>query len=157
MPACLHVFSLTHTGLCVAMHGLWPYTSKSMSTLLAHHSASPSPVLSAESSRVYCWQLQGRLMELMSGGPSAAQPPASYRHLLGAASADAFIVSIESVSLTQTAGSSQDHRCATQRVHVMHTHNLHEPPNMLHAIFSVQRIWQAGSYPIRPTKAPCLA
>ncbi len=59
-------------------------------------------------------------MELMSGGPSAAQPPASYRHLLGAASAEAFIVSIESVSLTQTAGSSQDHRCVTQRMHVIH-------------------------------------
>ena len=92
--------------------------------------------------------MQGRLMELMSGGPSAAQPPASYRHLLGAASAEAFIVSIESVSLTQTAGSSQDHRCFSQRVHVTHTpklhvthtHNLHEPPNMRHAIFSVQRI-----------------
>ena len=63
--------------------------------------------------------MQGRLMELMSGGPAAAQPPASYRHLLGAASAEAFIVSIESVSLTQTAGSSQDHRCVTQRVHVI--------------------------------------
>ncbi|KAL0047867.1 hypothetical protein WJX82_001975 [Trebouxia sp. C0006] len=60
---------------------------------------------------------QGRLMELMSGGPSAAQPPASYRHLLGAASAEAFIVSIESVSLTQTAGSSQDHRPLKALVH----------------------------------------
>ncbi|KAL0027199.1 hypothetical protein WJX77_002651 [Trebouxia sp. C0004] len=60
---------------------------------------------------------QGRLMELMSGSPSAAQPPASYRHLLGAASADAFIVSIESVSLTQTAGSSQDHRPLKALVH----------------------------------------
>ncbi len=59
-------------------------------------------------------------MELMSGGPSVAQPPASYRHLLGAASAEAFIVSIESVSLTQTAGSSQDHRCVTQCMHVIH-------------------------------------
>ena len=85
-------------------------------------------------------------MELMSGGPAAAQPPASYRHLLGAASADAFIVSIESVSLTQTAGSSQDHRCITQRVCILHIYTtLHEPPNMLHAMFSVQRIWQAGS------------
>lgn len=61
-------------------------------------------------------------MELMSGGPSAAQLPASYRHLLGAASTDAFIVSIESVRLTQTDGNSQGHRCTTQRVHVLHTH-----------------------------------
>ncbi len=59
-------------------------------------------------------------MELMSGGPSVAQHPASYRHLLGAASAEAFIVSIESVSLTQTAGSSQDHRWVTQHIHVVH-------------------------------------
>ncbi|KAL0030048.1 hypothetical protein WJX79_003167 [Trebouxia sp. C0005] len=60
---------------------------------------------------------QGRLMELMSGGPSAAQLPASYRHLLGAASTDAFIVSIESVRLTQTDGNSQGHRPLKALVH----------------------------------------
>ena len=54
--------------------------------------------------------MQGRLMELMAGGSAPSQPPTSYRHLLGSAPADDSIVSIESVTLTQTAGGSNDHR-----------------------------------------------
>lgn len=52
--------------------------------------------------------LQGKLMELMSGGVTPAPAPTSYRHLLGVSSTepDNFIVAIDKVTLAQNAASA---------------------------------------------------
>ena len=63
--------------------------------------------------------LQGRLMELMSGGVNPAPIRTSYRHLLGVPSTDDFIVAVDRVTLVQNAASAdsskQDHRWVCHR------------------------------------------
>ena len=68
----------------------------------------------AEWHRLLILLLQGRLIELMSGGVNPAPAPTSYRHLLGVPSTDDFIVAIDKVTLVQNpasdGSSKQDHR-----------------------------------------------